>query len=341
VVGELKTQLLESEKRTLEKKPTENTEAYSNFLRGRELYREFTETSAKRALVLFEKTIELDPKFARAHVGVAVCHQYLATSGYELWDVSMATVKSSLGRAIELDPDLAEAHAALSEMYYNQDRIQEAEAEARRALELNPSLPDPHQLLSELAGGEEDREEMVREAEAAYRLDPIRPRFIAFLGTAYLYTGREQEALDFWKKTEQLAPAGSYRGMMEYHLIKGDVEKAKEFHARFVKVEPNHPFGIWIGGVIAALEGDKEKAMVTIRRIEDAKMGAISFNHIAYIYHALGDLDSYFEYLNKALEAHTISPVPMMYSPLFAKARTDPRYSGIVERIRNPLGPTK
>ena len=64
VVGELKTQLLDSEKRTLEKKPTENTEAYTCFLRGRELYKEETETSFRQALSLFEKAIVLDPKFA-------------------------------------------------------------------------------------------------------------------------------------------------------------------------------------------------------------------------------------------------------------------------------------
>ena len=72
---ELKTQLLDSEKKTLEKKPTGNTEAYSCFLQGRELLREETEASVRQALSLFEKAIELDPTFARAYVGVAECHE--------------------------------------------------------------------------------------------------------------------------------------------------------------------------------------------------------------------------------------------------------------------------
>ena len=79
VVGELKTQLLESEKRILEKKPTENTEAYTCFLRGRELFREETEASLRQALSLFEKAIELDPSFARAYVAVAECTTCLVT----------------------------------------------------------------------------------------------------------------------------------------------------------------------------------------------------------------------------------------------------------------------
>jgi adenylate cyclase len=341
VAGELRIRLVDSEKRVIEKKPTENTEAYTCFLRGRELFREETEASLRQALSLFEKAIELDSSFARAYVGVAECHEALGTFGYEPWDVLISTVKSSLECAIKLDPDLPEAHAVLSEMFFNADDLPSMEAEARRALELNPSLPDTYSMLSELAALKGDPAETVRQIETAYRLDPIRPRFIYSLGTAYLYTGREQEALEFWKKTEQLAPASTYRGMTEYYLIKGNLEKARELHAKFEKLEPTNPRVFWMGGVIAAMEGDKDRALFAIRKIEDAKMGSVGFNYIGYVYYALGDLDSYFENMNKAREAHTIIPSTLMYSPLFAKARTDPRYLELVERLRKQCGLTK
>ena len=106
VAGELRIRLVDSEKRTLEKKPTENTEAYTCFLQGRELFREETEASLRQALGLFEKAIELDPKFAKAYVGVAECHEWLASGGYEPYDVSLSSMKTSLERAIDLDPDL-------------------------------------------------------------------------------------------------------------------------------------------------------------------------------------------------------------------------------------------
>jgi adenylate cyclase len=341
VAGELRIRLVDSEKRTLEKKPTENTEAYTCFLRGRELFREETEASLKQALGLFEKAIELDPRFARAHVGVAECHQWLGNYGYEPYDVSLSIVKTSLERAIDLDPNLPEAHASLSEMFFNKDDMPNMEAEARKALELNPSLPEPYSMLSELAALKGDPAEILRQNETAYRLDPIRPRLIYSVGTAYLMTGREEEALEFWKKTEQLAPSQTYRGMTEYYLIKGSLEKAKEFHAKAEKIEPTNPRVTWLGGFIAAMEGDREKALLAIRKIEDAKMGAVGFNYIGYVYHALGDLDSYFEYMNKALETHTLIPSPMMYSPLLAKARADPRYWEFVERLRKQNGLTK
>jgi adenylate cyclase len=334
VAGELRVRLVESEKRTLEKKPTENIEAYTCFLRGRELLREETETSVRQALSLFEKAIELDPRFARAYVGVAESHQSLATTGLEPFDVSLSIVKASLERAINLDPDLSEAHASLSEMHYNEDDLLGAKAEARRALELNPSLPDSYWMLGELAADNGEPDEMVRRIETAYRLDPIRPRFIWLLGTAYLWTGREQEALELWKRTAELAPASIYRGMTEYYLAKGNLERAAEFHAKFEKLEPSPPRATSLGGIIAALGGDKERALLAVKKIEDARIGPIGFNYIGYIYHALGDLDSFFEYMNKAFEAHTIIPSTLMYSPLLAKGRADPRYPELVAKLR-------
>ena len=97
-------------------------------------------------------------------------------------------------------------------VFFNEDNVIGSEAEVKRALELNPSLPDPCWLMFELAAIKGDPGEMVRQIEAAYRLDPIRPDFIFRVGMAYLNTGRQQEALEFWKKNEQLAPAFGTRG---------------------------------------------------------------------------------------------------------------------------------
>jgi len=323
------------------KKDTENTEAYTCFLRGRELLREGTGASLRQGIALFEKAIELDPGFARAYVGEAECHQLLSDKGSEPVGISLTTVRRLLGRALNLDPNLPEAHSALSNVLFNEDDVVGSEAEARRALELNPNLPEPYWNLSELAAVKGDPGAMVRQIEAAYRLDPVRPDFIFRVGVAYLNTGRQEEALEFWKKTEQLAPAFAYRGMTEYYLAKGELEKAKEFLAKLEKLDPTNPRVAWVGGVIAAMEGDRERALLAVRKIGDAKMGPIGFNFIGYVYYALGDLDSYFGYLNRAVEAHAMVASAVMYSPVFAKARADPRYLELVEKLRKQCGLTK
>jgi adenylate cyclase len=341
VAGELQTQLLDSEKKNLEKKPTGNIEAYTYFLQGRELYREETGASLRQAIGLFEKAIQFDPGFAKAYVGVADCHLALAESGQDSYGSSLSNAKAPLDRALNLDPNLPEAHASLSGLLFDMDDMPGSEAEARRALELNPSLPDPYRSLFELAALKEDPEEMVRQVETAYRLDPVRPNFIWLLGEAYLYTGRGQDALVHWKKTEQLAPASVYSGMTEYYIAKGDLEKAKEFQAKAEKLEPTRPRYIWLGGVIAALEGDRERALLVVKKIEDAKMGPIGLNYIAYVCHTLGDLDSFFEYMNRVLESHALIPLVLMHSPILAKARVDPRYRELMEKLRKQMGLTK
>jgi adenylate cyclase len=341
VAGELKVQLLESEKGTLEKKPTENMEAYNDFLRGRELFREGSEPSVRQALKLFERAVELDPSYARAHVGVAECHQYLANVGYESMDVMLPAVKASLNRVLELDPGLAEAHASLALLHFNEDDLPETEAEARRALELNPSLPQAYWMLSEVAGIKGEPEEMLRNMETAYRLDPIRPDYIYQLGYAYFSTGKEQDALDHWRKTEHLDPTATYRNMTDYYLSKGDIAMARELHAKYEKLRPTHPWVTYMGGFIDATAGDREKALQAIKKMEERNMGPIAYNYAAYVYHALGDLDRYFEYLNRALEEHVLFANFVMYSPLLAKAREDPRYAELVERLRRMNGLAK
>jgi adenylate cyclase len=341
VAGELKIRLVGSEKRTLEKKPTENMEAYSNFLRGREMLREETQASLRQAMALFEKAIELDPGFARAYVGEAECHQRLADFGGEPRDISITTVRRLLEHAINLDSNLPEAHASLAVMLFNEDDALGSEAEARKALELNPSLPDTYWILFELAALKGEPDEMVRQMESAYRLDPIRPDFIYRVGIAYLYTGREQEALEFWQKHERLAPAFAYKGMTEYYIIKGNLERAEEFNAKLEKLDPTNPRATWVGGVLAAMKGDMERALLVVKKIEDTKMGPVGFNFIGYIYYGLGDLDSFFECINKGLEGRALIASTLMYSPLFAKTRSDPRYQELLERLRKQCGLTK
>jgi adenylate cyclase len=341
VAGELRIRLVDSERSVIEKKATENTEAYTSFLRGRELLREGTIDSTQQAIGFYEKAIELDPRFARAYVGLAGCRTFLSNVGKEQFDVAHSSARQLLERALNLDPNLPEAHAGLSEMLFDEDDALGSEAEARRTLELNPSLPEPYWMLFELAGLKGDTGEMVRWIQMAYRLDPIRPLFIWLLGLAYLYTGREREAIEHWMKNEQLAPVFTYRGMIEYYVSKGDLEKAKEFNAKAEKLEPTNPRVIWMGGIIAAMEGDRERALLAIRKIEEAELGPAGLSLVGFVYHALGDLDSYFQYMNKALEAHAIISLFVMYSPIFDKARADPRYLELVERIRKQTGITK
>jgi tetratricopeptide (TPR) repeat protein len=164
-------------------------------------------------------------------------------------------------------------------------------------------------------------------------LDPVRPRYIERVGSFYFYSGRESEALQFWEKTAQLAPAGTYRNMTEYYIFKGNHEKAKELFSMAEKLEPTNSWVAWMRGFIAAQTGDRKTALEAIRKIEENWSGSLDLNGIGFIYYALGDLDSYFTYMNRAADQHLLQYWYPMYCPLFAKGRTDPRYQKLLDKM--------
>ena len=339
VAGELKIRLVDSEKRVITKKATENTEAYTYFLRGRELVRMETEPSLRQAVGFLEKAVELDPSFARAYLGLADCFITLAANAYEPYEKSVPKAELSVKKALELDPELAEAAEALALIHFLEDDMVASETEARRAIELNPSLTDAYRILSNVAFLKGDGDEGVRLWEAAYRLDPVRPRYIERLGAFYFYMGRESEALQFWEKTAQLAPAGTYRNMTEYYMFKGNHEEAKKFFSMAEKLEPTDSWVGWMKGFIAAQTGDRNTALEAIRKIEENWSSSLDLNGIGFIHYALGDLDSYFTYMNRATDQHVLQHAYLMYCPLFAKGRNDPRYQSLLDKIKELFKP--
>jgi adenylate cyclase len=334
VAGELKIQLAGSEKKTLEKKSTENTEAYTCFLKGRDLVREGSEPSLRRAVGLFERAISLDPSFARAHEGLSECFMTLGNDGYEPWEMAAPKAELAVRRALDLDPEEAEAHATLAYVHFLEDRIASCEVEARRALELNPSISEGHRELAFIALVRGDAKTGLVELETAWRLDPLRAFYIERLGQMYFYTGRESDALQFWEQTSQFAPAATYRGKTEYYLYKEDIGKAKASYEEARRLEPTHSWVQWMGGFIAAKTGDRDRALQSIKEIEHSWAASDALNQIGFIHYALGDLTSYFTYINKAVDQHVSRFIYVMYCPLFADSRSDPRYLDTLEKFR-------
>jgi adenylate cyclase len=335
VAGELKVQLLQSEKKALEKKPTQNMEAYSEFLRGRELLREGSEPSLRQALEIFERAVELDPSFARAFEGQAECLVTLANDGYEPYQETNARGEHLAKRSLELDPDLAEAHATLAYVYFGEDRVISCEVEAKRALELNPNISDAYRELAFISFVRGNPNQGIVHLETAWRLDPLRSFYVERLGQMYYYMGRKNDALSFWEKTRQLAPAANYRSMTEYYVCEENYDKAKDCFELAKKLEPTHHWVSWMQPFIAARTGDKDGALISVRAIEENQVMSVDLlNTVAFIHYALDDFDSYFKYVNKATEQGSLRFIYVMYSPLFAKARDDPRYQAVLDAMK-------
>jgi len=294
-----------------------------------------------QSLSFFQTAIERDPSLARAYAGIAWCYIQMGTSGLIPWSDALARGKTAVKRALEISPDLAEAHCLLSELFFMaDDPLPAQEMEARRGLELNPNIADAYVVLGSIEAQKGNLGSYVANSEMAYQLDPLSPRTIRRLGLAYFYAGRDQEALEHWRKTLHLSPVDSYRQMADYYASKGDLEKAEEMTNNLERIAPNNEFTHLSRGYIAALKGDRAQAMEMIAKLDAThEQGYVRSIFAGYIYLKLGDVDRFFEYMAFSTKGHYLPATDLMYSPDFLKVRGDPRFKQLLNSVGLDLPP--
>ncbi len=304
------------------------TESYLAYLQGQALMWRREEAPLREAIRFFEQAIARDPTFARAHAGIARTYVGLGLEGFVPWSESIAKGRAAAQTAADINPELAEAHALLAEIAFMSDDPDEVvDREARRAIQLNPNLAEAHDLLGQVAGALGNIELYVSQAEMAYQLDPLSIPTIAYLGRAYFFAGRLEEAFAHWQRTVHLDPLNAYRGMADLWMLKGDLVRAEACVRELERVGPKSDFALLCRGYLAALRGDRATAMVAIRKLQETfGEGYARLSSVGFIYLALGDLDRFFEQMFVAARSHTLQISRLRFSPLFREARKDPRF---------------
>src|SRR5437016_8543562 len=142
IVEQLKVKLLPQEKKSIGRVPTENIEAYTYYLRGRDFLHRRSKHYLQLARRMFARAVELDPNYARAYAGMADCDSYLYMT-YHV-DVPIDGILATTEKALALDPKLAEAHASRGVALSAGQRYDEAKAEFEQAIVLNPESFEAH-----------------------------------------------------------------------------------------------------------------------------------------------------------------------------------------------------
>ena len=327
---------------TTAEKDTEDVTAYMSFLQGRDLMYAKEESPLRQSLQFFQQAVDRDPRFARAYVGMAQGYLSLGNAGFISWSESLNTARSYLKQALTINENLAEAHSLLSTVAFMGDEpFPVMESEARKAIELNPNLAQAYDDLGAVMALLGSPEEWVHLLETAYQLDPLSPLTIERLSAAYLYTGREAEALNHLQRTLHLNPLNTHRWMCTYHIWKGNLADAESELKQLESLAPNWEFTELYEGYLAALTGKRKEAEDLLAElVQTHKSGWARASLPGFIYYALGDMDKFFEYMRSAAQDHTLRAMELMYSPLFAKAREDPRLKEVlgISGIRWPLG---
>src|SRR5438477_6547899 len=206
IVRALRVVLGEDEKRALEKTPTENVQAYEYYLRGRQLFHQMRRTSLQYARRMFDRAIEIDPDFARAHAGIADCCSFL----YMYWDGSNANLEAadaSSQRALELDPASAEAHTSRGVALTLRRDYPGARREFDLALSLNPVLYEAHYFYGRACFTEGKFEDALLHYRNAWRVRPEDYQAILLSAEVLVKLGRAEEALQASRHGLKLADA--------------------------------------------------------------------------------------------------------------------------------------
>jgi len=205
ITGSLQATLTPEERERVGKTPTDSLDAYLLYTRGRSQLAQRTERGMRQAIDYFRRAIHEDPGYALAWAGVSEAVLLLGGYGYPVPE-DVLDPRSAARRAVELSPDLGEAHASLGILHATRQEGPAAIRSLERAIELQPSCAEAYNWLGWLRMILGCPAEAIRPAERAAELDPLAPYVRAFLGMIYLADGYLEKALREARSARKLQP---------------------------------------------------------------------------------------------------------------------------------------
>ena len=224
---------------------TTTQSAYDCYLQAREFYYRHGDVGIEEAEVLFEKTIELDPGFARAYSALAWLHlqrfKLLLTASFESMEQKVLDLAF---HALRLDPDDYRAHMTLGRLYSYQGKHAKGRAEFDRALRINPNDTNLLAISADALVYCERVDEALERCQRAIRLNPNAPDWYwQTLGFTYFHLGRYEEALEALERITALGQARRILAATYAHL--GRLDEARHEAEEFMKVVPNFSIKEW------------------------------------------------------------------------------------------------
>jgi TolB-like protein/Tfp pilus assembly protein PilF len=339
VAEALRMQLLAGEIRQIEKKATENLEAYTSYLKGRFYWNKRTPEGMEKGVAYFEQAIANDPNYAPGYAGLADCYALLGSGEYGvlLPKLAMPKAKAHALKALAIDNTLAEAHAALANvtMVYDWNWLA-AEKEFTRAIELNPSYATAHHWYALCLATSGRLEEATAEMKKAQELDPLSLVINLDVGLHFYFARQYDQAIAQYRKTLEMDP-----NFVLAHLTLGLAYVQK---ARFEEAIAEFQQAMTLSGesaVVAALlgyahaaSGQKDNARRILDELtERSQQGYIPSYLMALIYTGLGEKENAFEWLEKAYEERSNLLIYLKADPILDSLRSDPRFTTLLKTV--------
>lgn len=279
-----------------------NLESYDKYLLGLHELGQGTKDSIAKSIQYFQEAIEKDPRNARLYSALSQAYD-AATTYYSSPTEVMPRAKEAAVKAVELDPNFADARVQLgyAHLFYDWD-WPAAEREFRRALELNPSLPDAQLGYASYLATLGRFDEALARVQQAYLYDPLAVESRNEALWIYYFSGRMQETVDQCHKTIELEPAAgvAYAVLAMAYANMGDRAQTLRAADEAVRVQ-NGPSGLATTASALAQVGESGKARELLAKaLEQSKNRYICRFIVATVYMELGDKEKAMESLQKA-----------------------------------------
>ncbi len=274
IVEQLKVKLLPQEKKSIARLPTENVEAYTYYLRGRDFFYRHSKRYFELARRMFAKAVELDPHYARAYAGMADCDAWLYLS-YQV-NLSVEGILELADKALAIDPNLAEAHASRGAALTAGGNFTEANQEFERALALDAESFGAHFLYARSSMLEGELERAARLLERAAEILPENYQPPCMLIQVYRSLGEEEKIREVALKAIPLAerelarhpedPRPAHFGVAAL-IEAGEHDRAREWISRALAIDSDDPNTLYNCACAYAKLGNHEEALDLIEQV--------------------------------------------------------------------------
>ena len=333
VAAALKIRLANREK----KHNTENVEAYQFYMKGRYHALRLTRAETDKGIGYFQQAIELDPSYALAYVGLAQAYLPMAlTSDEPSWE-TVPKAKDAALKAVELDDRLAEGHVILGYtiFWYDWD-WQAAEKQYLRALELDPNSAEARFGYAHLLSNSLEHQKAIAEIKRARELDPLSLRTNALEGQILFFAGKYDEALDRLNKTIDLEPNFWLSNLFisRVYSEKGRHVEAVAAAKKAGEISGNSQSNAYRAYALAKWGKLTEARAVLKELLKLSTTRYVPPYNIAVVYNGLGEREKALDFLEKGLAEKDPRMVFLKVEPQWDKFRSDPRFTTIIRRMR-------
>jgi adenylate cyclase len=275
IVEQLKVKLLPQEKKNIAQTPTDNVEAYTYYLRGRQFIERRSKAYYQLARQMFAKAVELDPLYARAYAGMADCDSFLFLH-YHVDNVAIDDILATSAKALALDSDLAEAHASRGLALSLEKRYDEATEEFEQAIALDPHSFEGHYFYGRACFTQGKLERAAALFERVAEIKPDDYQALCLLIQIYRSLDRDADARSAARRGVERVerdltlhpdnPRSAYLGAAALVAL-GENDRAREWLSRALAIDPHDIWTQYNAACIYTNLGDIERALDVLESV--------------------------------------------------------------------------